>query len=84
MLSKSKGQILRTAAVMHLLFHTNTPTSIPTEITEAAMRATDCFVEYCLQHAAYLGDRGDLNEAIEEFKKGDEPINCLLCHKCYF
>ena len=70
MLSKSKGQILRTAAVMHVLFHMETPTSIPTEISEAAVKAADCFVDYCLQHTAYLGGRGDLNEAMEGFQKG--------------
>ena len=34
-----------------------TPSTIPSEISEAAVIAADCFVEYCLQHAAYLGDR---------------------------
>ena len=64
MLSKSKGQILRTAAVMHVLFHMDTPATIPIEISEAALKATNCFVDYCLQHAAYLSGRGDLHEAI--------------------
>lgn len=66
MLSKFKGQILRTAAVMHVLFHMETPTSIPTEISEAAVKAVD----YCLQHAAFLGGRGDFKTAVDSFQQG--------------
>lgn len=70
MLSKSKGQVLRVAAVMHVLFHVDTPTNIPGEISEAAVRAADCFVDLCLQHAAYLGGRGDFQEAVHEIQQG--------------
>lgn len=74
MLSRSRGQVLRVAAVMHVLFHVDTPTSIPDELTESAVRAADCFVEICLQHASYIGGRGDLQEAIDEIDQG-----ILLC-----
>ena len=70
MLSKSKGQVLRVAAVMHVLFHLDSPTAIPQEISESAVRAADCFVDLCLQHAAYLGGRGDFQEAVDEIQKG--------------
>ena len=70
MLSKSKGQVLRVAAVMHVLFHMDTPTTIPKEISEAAVKAADCFVDLCLQHAAYLGGRGDFQEAVDEIQQG--------------
>ena len=68
MLSKSKGQLLRVAAVMHVL---DNPTSIPQEISEAAVKAADSFVDLCLHHAAYLGGKGKLEEAIEDIDKGD-------------
>ena len=58
MLSKSKGQVLRVAAVMHVLFNMDSPKNIPSEISEAAVRAADNFVDLCLQHAAFLGGRG--------------------------
>ena len=45
MLSKSKGQLLRFAAVMHVLFNMETPSSIPQEISEAAVKAADGFVD---------------------------------------
>ena len=66
MLSKSKGQVLRIAAVMHVLFHMETPNSIPSELSEAAVNVADCFVDLCLQHAAFLGGRGDIKAAMEQ------------------
>ena len=68
MLSKSKGQLLRVAAVMHVLFNLDNPTSIPQEISEAAVKAADSFVDLCLHHA---GGKGKLEEAIEDINKGD-------------
>lgn len=70
--------MLRVAAVMHVLFHLDTPTSIPTEITELAVRAADCFVDICVQQAAYLGGRGELQEAVAEIHQG---WSCMHTHK---
>ena len=53
-----------------MLFHVDTPNDIPVEISEDAVKAADCFVDYCLQQAAYLGDRGDFETAVEEFQQG--------------
>lgn len=69
MLSKSKGQILRVAATMHVLFHWEKPQNIPNEISEAALTASINFVDVCIQHAAYLAGRGDIQEAIDSFAK---------------
>ena len=55
---------------MHVLFHVDTPSDIPVEISEVAVKAADCFVDYCLQQAAYLGGRGDFETAVEEFQQG--------------
>ena len=78
MMSRSRGQVLRVAAVMHVLFHVDTPTSIPTEITESAVRAADCFIGICLQHASYIGGRGDLQEAIDEIDQGISLCTCKI------
>ena len=51
-----------------MLFHVDTPNDIPVEISEDAVKAADCFVDYCLQQAAYLGERGDFETAVEEFQ----------------
>lgn len=70
MLSKSKGQILRVAATLHVLFNIETPLDIPSEITTAAIKAAINCVDVCIQHAAYLAGRGGIEETIEEITKG--------------
>ncbi len=73
MLSKSRGQILRVAATMHVLFHLDTPLSIPAIISDGALKAAQDFVETSNQHVAFLAGRGDIGEAIDmfqELKKG--------------
>ena len=68
MLSKSRGQILRVAATMHVLFHLDTPLCIPTVISDEALKAAQDFVETSNQHVAFLAGRGDITEAIDMFK----------------
>ena len=73
MLSKSRGQILRVAAVLHVLFHFNNPHCIPPEISEQALKAALDFVEVANQHVAYLAGKGVITDAIEalvELQKG--------------
>jgi len=70
MLSKSKGQILRVAATMHVLFHMDEPLDIPLVISEGAIKASENFVEMCLQNAAYLAGRGDIKEAVGDIQRG--------------
>ena len=67
-MSKSKGQVLRVAAVMHVLFHMETPAAIPQEISEEAIKAADLFVDFCIQHAAFLGGRGKVEDAIADIQ----------------
>ena len=68
MLSKSKGQILRVAAVMQVLFHWENPHNIPNDITDEALKASINFVEVCIQHTAYLAERPEI-EAVESIQK---------------
>lgn len=65
MLSKSKGQILRTAAVMHTLFHWETPACIPDVISEMSAVKS---VEHYIQHTCYLSGRGEITEEIEDIQ----------------
>ena len=46
------------------------PSSILQEMSESAVEAADCFIDLCLQHAAYLGGKGHLQEGIEDIHKG--------------
>ena len=70
MLSKSMGQILRISAAMHVLFHMDNKESLPSVITNEAIKASIDFVEVCCQHAAYLTGRGDLQQEFELLKSG--------------
>lgn len=70
MLSKAKGQILRVAATLHVLFHIDTPLAIPSIIDDKAVKAAIDLVDVCIQQAAFLAGRGDVQEAIEELAKG--------------
>ena len=60
MLSKSKGQILRVAATLHVLFDVNTPLVIPDVISTEAIKAIINLVDVCIQHSAFLAGRGDV------------------------
>ena len=70
MLSKAKGQILRVAATLHVLFHIDTPLAIPSIIDDKAVKAAIDLVDVCIQQAAFLAGRGDVQEAINELAKG--------------
>ena len=59
---------------MHVLFNIDNPSLIPLEISEDAVKAADSFVDICLQHAAYLGGKGNFQEAIEDINKGDYTV----------
>ena len=72
MLSKSRGQILRVAATMHVLFHLDTPLSIPSTISDETLKE---FVEMSNQHAAFLAGRGHITEAIEMIQGLNKGIN---------
>ena len=74
MLSKSKGQILRVAATLHVMFHINTPLTIPDN--EAVKAAID-LVDVCIQHAALLAGRGDVNDRVEELARGTGHVDCV-------
>ena len=54
MLSKSKGQIVRVAATMHVLFNWETPHSTLFVISDEAMKVAIDFVEICNHHVNYL------------------------------
>jgi len=71
MLSKSKGQILRIAATLHVLFNIEQPQDIAPLISDAAIKAAEDLVDVCIQHAAFLAGRGDVNAFLDEMAKGN-------------
>ena len=69
MLSKSKGQTLRVAVALHVLFNWENPHNIPQEISDSAIKAAINFVDVSIQHAAYLAGRGELKEEVENLQR---------------
>ena len=79
MLSKSKGQTLRIAAAMHVLFSWETPATISPTISDQALKAADNFVEVCIQHAAFLAGRGVIADEISSLQeRGNESTHEYL------
>lgn len=74
-LSKSKGQVLRVAASLQVLFalHMNCeeqPTSSAGVISEDAIKAAINFVEVCCQQTAYIAGRDKIAEELAIYKTG--------------
>ena len=71
MLSKSKGQVLRVAAALQVLFslkEDDTEEQLPTAgvvlISEDAIKAAIDFVELCCQQTAYMAGRGKISDEL--------------------
>lgn len=83
MLSKSKGQILRVAAALHILFAMYPPVGsdddgIGSEITNKAILAAINFVEVCCQQTAYMAGRGELQQDIQLIKASEYCVDVVL------
>ena len=86
MLSKSKGQILRVAAVLQVLFHVDNPHNIPAKVGEDAMKAAISFVDLCIQHAAYITGRRRIQDEVEsvyQIMQGMIALMCIVLQKVF-
>lgn len=72
MLSKSKGQVLRVAAVLHVLFKDcgQEEEEADSYITTNAILAAQNFVDICCQHAAFITGRDRIEVEIKQFTSG--------------
>ena len=73
MLSKAKGQVLRIAAALNVLFNDScdedgqiSVSSVPSTISNQSIVAAKNFVDLCCQHAAYIAGRGKVEEEISK------------------
>ncbi len=72
MLSKSKGQVLRVAAALHVLFYDTrwiddgdiAVAGVPSTISTNAILAAENFVDTCCQHAAFIAGRSKMADEI--------------------
>lgn len=76
MLSKAKGQILRVAASLSLLFSVqeedehSIPDPTVTHISEDVIKAAINFVDVCCQHTSFMAGRGVITEEISTLIAG--------------
>ena len=73
MLSKSRGQVLRLAAVFNILFSMGNDETTD-DISDVAVRAAINFVKITCQQTAYIAGRGLVEEDIQRFGTG----NCIM------
>lgn len=79
MLSKSRGHVLRLAAVLHMLFSIESPDeNLDEEISEEAIKAAVNIVQVACQQTAFIAGKGTLTEEMEKYKTGKS----LLKHSC--
>ena len=88
MLSKSKGQVLRVAACLHVIFceidaieGESSVEAIPSTISKEAIIAAENFVGTCCQHAAFMAGRGKIEEEMSKLATGilmQQYLNILL------
>ena len=79
MLSKSKGQILRLATTMDVLFNWETPNNISSVISNEAMKAAIEFVEICNQNVNYLTGKDNITDVIEKLSQLHIHIAKCVC-----
>ena len=74
MLSKSKGQILRLAAVLHVLFQVKEQADQSNMITDDALAAAIDFVHTSVEHTAYIAGRDIISKELEKVEEGTHSI----------
>ena len=70
MLSKSKGQILRLAAVLQVLFQVKENTDQSNVISDEALCAAIDFIQTSMQHTAYIAGRDMISKELEKVEEG--------------
>ena len=73
------------AAVLHVIFHLDTPLEISQDISDAAIVAAHDLVSVCIQHAAYLAGRTDVDNEIDTMIEGCSQLHvCAICASSHF
>ena len=86
MLGKAKGQILRVATHLQVLFcdvkdadTIHLAQTIPTIIGHNVLVAAQNFVDVCCQHAAYLAGRNLIEEVVKKYS--DCKFKCIATYE---
>ena len=71
LLSKAKGQLLRVATCLHVLFSLETPGKIEVKISQEALSAAIDFVDVCCDHASLITGRQCISDEVKNSSKGN-------------
>ena len=71
LLSKAKGQLLRVATCLHVLFNLETPDKIEDKISIDALSAAIDFVDVCCDHASLITGRRCISDEVKNSSKGN-------------
>ena len=83
MFSKSRGQVLRLATVLHMLFSIDkSEESLSVEVSEAALKAAVDLIKLACQQTAYMAGRESLSEEMERFRTGKLNFHAPLMPSC--
>ena len=77
-LSKAKGQLLRAATCLHVLFKLETPDNIEVEISDQALSAAINFIDVCCDHASLITGRRSVLDEAKSSSKG-KYITTYVC-----
>ena len=81
--SKSRGQVLRAAAVLHTLFSVkNDYKEVNDEVSEEEINAAVNFVHTACQQTAYVAGRGSIKEETERLNHSG--INVASLYVCTY
>ena len=76
MLSKSRGQLLRIATILHLLFSVQKQNeSLSDEISEVAVLAAVDFIKKACQQTAFIAGKGIIEEEVQACKTGTHILH---------
>ena len=71
MLSKSRGQVLRIATILHMLFSIEKPDdTLSNEVSEVAVQAAVNFIKTACQQTAFIAGKGIIDEKVGAYKAG--------------
>ena len=71
MLSKSRGQVLRIATILHMLFSIDSEQGpLNNEVSDMAVKAAVNFVQTACQQTAFIAGKGLIKEEVQGYKAG--------------
>ena len=79
LLSKPKGQLLRVATCLRVLFNLEAPDKIEDKISLEALSAAIDFVDVCCDHASLITGRHCISDEVKNSSKGNNTYTvCLI------